>query len=388
MEITYQNKPDDVAAILRNQSFWGHLKTIYELSYIMVIWAPALLFNVVLQNWQFLTVLLVVMFLFWAYVQYQYVRLLLSPGNKAKVFPGDQTVKLTPSHIELRGERGVSRRRWSGVLQLTNAANHLLFFVAKNRAFVIPKRAFNNDHQAQQYYELAQSYRGNPQEPDPAAHDWETFLVEFNINCGKLWQQISWRFNPKLDARVIATGPDPNEVPTLPRARGLLILFVIGLALASVAGLLKLWGWDHQHDDLWLMYDLMIVLVSIYLVVFGISLNMLFVYFNELQRQNILGDKQIEGWIYEQGIGLRSDHGISFSHWKIIEDVALDYESIVIYDLKPVVHVVIPKLAFQNDEQFQKTTNLIVGLCTDAKNDDDLVPSEISDNPFQSPKTT
>jgi len=385
MEITYQNSSDDIAAILRNRSLWEHLCTIYELSYVVVIWSPALVFNVLLQNWMFVVILLIAMLGFWVYSQYQYAKLILFPGNSAKVFPGDQTVKLKPTHLEMRGERGVSRRCWSGIPRIINAANHLLFYVSTNRAFIIPKQAFESSDHAQQYFDLAQSYWKNSPEPDPLSHDWPTFLDEFGIDCGPLWQQKSWQFHPQLNARVIATGPDPTNIPTLPKARGLLILFLVGIFLAGIAWIIKLWAIDN-YDEMWLISVLMNAIVTIYLMVVGVSLNMPFVYFNELQRQKGLGDKKVEAWIYQNGIGLRTDLGVSFAHWKIIEEVAPDYESIVIYDLKPVVHVVLPKTAFENDEPFQAATHQIVELCNHAKSDDDLVQAEISDNPFQSPR--
>jgi len=193
MEISYKLEADDLIALQK----FHQKKSLPPWAFLLIVVSAAigmqiipLLLHVRRFGWQsrgvqnvvsvpgLLSMLLPLLFfvVFWVFV------LRFAPQRQAKeviknsaVFSNIQTMRVEPDGIFRRDASGEQRLLWSALHDVAQSENQIFFFSEKDAAHIIPKRAFANSDQAQQFFEGAEEYwkaAGGKAEtpPIPAPH--------------------------------------------------------------------------------------------------------------------------------------------------------------------------------------------------------------------------
>lgn len=387
-EITYENQPEDVVAIFKAQPWGVWLRSLVPLLQFLHLFWPVALLALALQEAFLLRVLGYAALAIGVLQAAMYLRARLRLPLSGKVFPGPQTVRLYEDYLEMQMEDAAVRRPWKYVRQVAELGEHLVLYVQKDRAYVIPKRFFPSPDDAGRF--LAEARRLHAQaEHRPGPHfSWEEFCRDIGLPAQKLVRHLRWQHDPQLNARLMTTGVDVNNQPAkkVPTAWGLATQLLLPLALCGVLLVLR-YGGPGLDEGVAAMYYLLLVLTSLFLFVFGVTLSSRRQYLRELRHQRSLTVAD-EAWFYENGIGSCSPEAVGFNPWRMIEKIDEDREAIVLYDLPPFLHTVIPKTAFTTPEEatsFLEQIQTHHDIAHDKHNE--IILAEITDNPFQSPSS-
>ncbi|WDI44990.1 YcxB family protein [Bremerella sp. P1] len=383
MEVTYENKPEDIAAILyglpwndRFQDYWRTLKVL------LAVWPLAVLFAI-LSEWFFLACLLGIVGLCALLLTILYWRAWASIGKNAKVIPGPQTVRLLDDYLEATTERGAARRRWNTVPSVRNLPDYIAIYVQKLRAYVVPKRYFSSPDEADAFVARAESLRTRALENPSPLLAWEAFRQGNDLDQFQLIEHLKWDACPELYARLTAMGIDTDGKNTVPTAWGLIKQLILPIILAMLLIVLR-YQMEINTD---FFYYLALTMTSILLLVFGLQWHSRLQFLKELSVQQE-GSRPDEAWFFDEGVATVTEEGIGFSRWSVLDQVADDREAIVIYDTMPFIYLAIPKTALPDPEK-QSALFERLKQCVDIAHDrhEEIVLAEVTDNPFQSPST-
>ncbi|MBA2114536.1 YcxB family protein [Bremerella alba] len=383
MEVTYENKPDDIAAILHGLPWADRLRDYrHTLKVLLAVWPLAVLF-VILSEWFLLACLLGVVVVCALLLSILYWRAWASIGKTAKVIPGPQTLRLWDDYLELTAERGGSRRSWNKVPRVQNMPEHVVIYIQKMRAYVIPKRYFSTPEQAEAFATKAQSLRTQGIETQSPLIDWEAFRSDMQLDQFRLIEHLKWDPNPELYARLITLGINADGKNMVPTIWGLIKQLILPIILTLLLIVLR-----YQvgiNTDVF--YYLLLIMTSTFLLVFGLQWHSHVQFLKELLVQQDV-TRPDEAWFYEEGIATLTEEGVGFSRWSILDQVTDDWEAIVIYDTMPYIYLAIPKTALPDPEK-QSALFERLKQCTDIAHDreEEIVLAEVTDNPFQSPRT-
>lgn len=383
MEVTYENKPEDIAAILHGLPWADRFKDYWRtLTVLLSVWPLALLL-VILSEWFFLASLLGVVGVCALLLTILYLRAWARISKNAKIVPGPQTIRLLDDYLETSTERGSSRRRWNKVPVVQNLPNYVAIYIQKVRAYVIPKRYFSSPEEAEAFVTKAQSLRAHSLEHPSPMVDWEAFRRDYQLDQIPLIEHLKWEPNPELYARLATMGIDvdgKNPVPTIwSMAKQLILPAILTVLLIVVRYQTGI------NDDV--MYYVLLAMTSITLLIFGLQWHSRSQYLRELAAQKEYA-RSDEAWFYDEGVASASEDGVGFSRWNVLDQVSDDREAIVIFDTLPFVYLAIPKTVLPDPE---KQAALLERLkqCVDIAHDrnEEIILAEITDNPYQSPST-
>ncbi|QDU77822.1 hypothetical protein Pan97_49010 [Bremerella volcania] len=383
MEVTYENKPEDIAAILHGLPWADRLKDYWRtLRVLTAIWPLAILF-IILGEWFFLICLLGVVALCALLLTILYWRAWASIGKNAKVIPGPQRLRLLDDYLETTTERGASRRRWSMVPRVQNLPDYVAIYVQKMRAYVIPKRYFASAEEAESFVARAQSLRSEGQAQPSPLLDWESFRQDNYLDEFQLIEHLKWEANPALYARLATMGIDADGKNAVPTNMGLIKQLILPIILTVLLIVLR-----YQvglNTDLF--YYLLLTMTSILLLVFGLQWHSRTQFLRELSSQREV-NRPDEAWFYDAGVATVTEEGIGFSRWSVLDQVSDDQEAIVIYDTLPFIYLAIPKAVLPDAEK-QSALFERLKQCVDIAHDryEEIVLAEVTDNPYQSPST-
>lgn len=383
MEVTYENKPEDIAAILHGLPWTDRVKDYWRtLKVLLAVWPIAVLF-VVLSEWFFLACLLGVVGISALLLTILYWRAWASIGKKAKVIPGPQTIRLLDDYLETTTERGASRRRWDKVPRIQVLPDYVAIYVQKVRAFVIPKRYFSSPEATEAFVVRAQSLIAQGSENPSPLLDWEAFRQDVELDQYQVIEHLKWEPQPELYARLATMGLDVDGKNTVPTTWGLIKQLILPIILTTLLIMLRY----QVGIDTEIFYYLALTMTSILLLVFGLQWHSRSQFLKELSAQHEV-DRPEETWLYDQGVATITGEGIGFCRWSVLDQVSDDREAIVIYDTLPFVYLAIPKTVVPDPE---KQVDLFerLKLCVDIAHDrhEEIVLAEVSDNPYQSPST-
>ncbi len=383
MEVTYENKPEDIAAIVdglpwkvRLQDYWR------TVTVLLSVWPLVLLFSL-LSEWFFLACLLGVVGLCAILLSILYWRARASIGKNAKVIPGPQKIRILDDYLETTTERGTSRRRWNMIPSVQNLPDYVAIYVQKMRAFIIPKRYFSSPEEAEAFVAKVESLLKQGHDHSSPQLNWETFRHDNQLDQFQLIDHFKWEPKPEMYARLMTMGIDvdgKNPVPTIwGLIKQLLLPFLFTLLLTVVR-----YQYGYNTD---IMYFVLLTMTSVLLLIFGLQWHSRSRFVSELavQQENSCPD---EAWIYEEGIATATEQGIGFSRWSVLDEVAEDWEAIVVYDTVPFIYLAIPKAVVPNLERqsvLLERLKQYVDIAHDRQ--EEIVLAEVTDNPFQSPST-
>ncbi|MEW4565941.1 YcxB family protein [Bremerella sp. JC770] len=383
VEVTYENKPEDIAAILHGlpwkDRFQDYLRT---LKILMIVWPLAVQFTI-LGEWFFLACLGGVVVFCALLLSILYWRALSRVSKNAKVIPGKQTVRLLDDYLETATERGASRRRWNKVARVHDMPDYVALYVQKLRAFVIPKRYFSSADEAAAFVAKAQSLRAAGLENPSPMLDWEAFRQANQLDQYQLIEHLKWEADPKLYARLAAMGIDVDGKNPVPTRWSLFKQLVWPFILTMMLFGLRFQLGSEPH----LMYYLVLTLTSFFLLIFGLQWHSRSQYLTELAAQDSYS-RPDEAWFYDEGIATANEEGLGFSRWSVLDQVSDDREAIVIYDTMPFIYLAIPKAVLPDAER-QSVLLERLQQCLDIAHDrhEEIVLAEVTDNPYQSPST-
>ncbi|WP_158261141.1 MULTISPECIES: YcxB family protein [Pirellulaceae] len=383
MEVTYENKSEDIAAILYGLPWTDRLRDYWRtITVLLAVW-PLVFLLVILSEWFFLACLLGVVGLCALLLTILYLRAWARIGKNAKIVPGPQTIRLLDDYLETSTERGASRRRWNNVPLVQNLPDYVAIYVQKVRAYVVPKRYFSSPEEAEAFAAKAQALRTQAMEHPSPLVDWEAFRRDNQLDQFQLIEQLKWPPCPELYARLATMGVDvdgKNPVPTTWSMIKQLILPAILTVLLIVVRYQT--GLDGD-----VMYYGLLAMTSITLLVFGLQWHSRSQYLRELTAQQEF-TRPDEAWFYDEGVATVTEEGIGFSRWSVLDQVSDDREAIVIYDTMPFIYLAIPKTVLPDPEK-QSTLFERLKQCSDIAHDrhEEIVLAEVTDNPYQSPST-
>lgn len=383
MEVTYENKPEDIAAILYGLPWADRLNDyLRTLKILLSVWPLAVLF-VILSEWFFLACLLGVIGICAVLLSILYWRAWASIGTNAKVIPGPQKLCLRDDYLETTTERGASRRRWHMVPRVQNLPDYVAIYVQKMRAFVIPKRYFSSSEEADAFFAQAQTLRVAALDSPSPAVNWEAFRQDNHLDQFRLIDHLKWEPRPELYARLATMGIDADGKNSVPTTWSLVKQLILPAILTVLLTVLR-----YQvglNTDVF--YYLLLTMTSVMLLIFGLQWHSRSQYMKEFTAQQTVS-RLDEAWLFEEGVATVTEEGTGFSRWSVLDQVSDDQEAIVIYDTMPFIYLAIPKTALPDPE---KQSALFERLkhCVDVAHDrhEEIVLAEVTDNPFQSPST-
>jgi len=383
MEVTYENKPEDIAAILSGIPWTDRLRDYGRtLQMLLSVWPLAALY-VVLSEWFILACLLGVLAVGTFLLTILFWRIYARVTKHGKVIPGVQKLRLTEDYLEVSGERGISRRVWSKIRMVQNQKDHVAIYVQKVRAYVVPKRYFASPEEADAFAAHAQDLVAGAAELSPTPIDWEAFRRDAQLDQFQLLEHLTWNPDPKLYARLQTMGADTQGKNAVPTARGLLLQLILPGLLTVLLFVLR-YEVELVFDG---FYYVLLVVTSLLLFSFGLQWHSRARYLSELSAQAQV-NRPGEVWLYDQGVATRTAEGMGFSRWSILDQIVDDREAIVVYDTIPHIFLVIPKSVLSGPE---KQAVLFEQLkdCFDIAHNraEDVVLAEVTDNPFQSPSS-
>lgn len=383
MEVTYENKPEDIAAILHGLPWADRMKDFWRTLKVLLSAWPLAVLLIILSEWFFLACLLSVIGICALLLTILYWRAWASLGKKAKVIPGPQTIRLLDDYLETTTERGASRRRWNNVPRVQDLPNYVAIYVQKVRAFVIPKRYFSSPEEAEAFVARAQSLIAQGLEHPSPLLDWKTFREDNHLDQYQVLEHLKWEPQPGLYARLATMGIDVDGKNQVPTAWGLGKQLVLPGILATLLIVLR-YQVGIESD---ILYFLTLSMTSIFLLIFGMQWHSRSQFLKELSAQQEV-DRPEEAWLYDQGVATITEEGIGFSRWSVLDQVSDDREAIVIYDTLPFVYLAIPKTSIPDPEKQSELLERLK-LCVDIAHDrhEEIVLAEVSDNPYQSPTT-
>ena len=85
----------------------------------------------------------------------RFINKLLSEVKRDKGQLGRHKVLLDEDGVVESTAVGESRSSWAGIDRLEQDREYIFIYTQPHAAHIIPKRAFNNSHEAQAFYELA-----------------------------------------------------------------------------------------------------------------------------------------------------------------------------------------------------------------------------------------
>ena len=388
MEVTYENQPEDIVAIFRAQSWGAWLQSLVPLLQFLHLFWPVALLAVALQDSFLLTTVGFAAVGVGLLQAVMYVRARINLPKNGKIFPGVQSLRLREDYLEMQMEDAAVRRPWKYVRQVAELGEHLVLYVRKDRAYVVPKRFFPSPAEADRFLaEARRLHAAALHQPAPEL-SWEAFRQDFAWDEPRFLRHLRWRHNPTLNARLMTSGidDDNNGARKVPTGGGLLAQLIFPLTLCGILLVLRYAGTGIDESQT-TMYYMLLVLASLFLFMFGLSFNLRWQYLRELRHQKKLALAD-EAWFYETGVGSCSPEAVGFSPWRILDKIAEDREAIVLYDLYPLLHLVVPKTAFATPEEATAFVERIQA-CHDIAHDkhDEVILAEITDNPFQSPSS-
>ena len=170
MQIEYELTSDDLFAFQWRSAFKSKMgRRSSRMSY--VVWFLVLLlfsilpaispdgFNIEDVDLRFLvTAFVIVAILNWLVVRWlmrRAIHKLLSEVKRDKGQLGRHKVLLDEDGVVESTAVGESRSSWAGIDRLEQDREYIFIYTQPHAAHIIPKRAFNNSHEAQAFYELA-----------------------------------------------------------------------------------------------------------------------------------------------------------------------------------------------------------------------------------------
>ncbi|PQO31536.1 YcxB family protein [Blastopirellula marina] len=396
MQVTYQNQPEDFFAILRALSWreriFGYLQ-VAGLGH--CVW-PLLLILVILQEWEFLGWIGLLLGVFLLYYTYTYARNWWQLPKHVFIVPGEQQVRLTDDFLEATSQRGSSRRRWKYVSRIIDQPEHLMIYVHSQRYMAIPKKYFASPEEAQAFFARANQLRADAQDKPLPPLDWETFRRDFDLDELPLIKYLKWTLDPKLSARIDTLGADQDGTKTIPTLLGLIGQTIFPSVVVLFLFSLKLTSENDNPLLLNVVYFTLLLLAILFAFIFGMQLHTYRQYSKSLARQaKLLRPEQI--WFYAEGIGSITEEGHSFHRWNLIGPVENDREAIVILDIPPFIYGIIPKASFESPEEeevlrerMQECYERVHETALDATlvdGEDEAIVADLADNPFRSPPT-
>lgn len=163
MEIEFKNEIADLIAfseyLLTLPEFRG------EFTYEQLTWLAIIL--VVCISWGFLVhpisfavyLLLAVLYLgIFKITLRKRIRKAVSLDDN-KTYLATTKISISDSGVSIRNDYFNSNISWAGIKRVGQNANYILIFNPGRNAYIIPKRAFQNENEAKKFFELASQYK-------------------------------------------------------------------------------------------------------------------------------------------------------------------------------------------------------------------------------------
>ncbi len=339
MQITFRNTVTDFEALAKAFPFWQRVWWRFRLLWFILICATpgtivlALLgmWRGLLMSWAIISLVLV------AAVWHWLVNRRRHHASFEKVSAEDRTIRLTPDALEGESKLGWSRRCWSAVHRIHTTAEHILIFVGKLTAIVIPKRAFESSLAADNFaHELERSLKqavgpktafvAKQSTERLAAQEMPVAAVEYQNTREEL---VTVQYEGLADSPTSdRTGSFVAWMMALTIAT-LMILFasqVDGMAAEIIAG----------------AFGFFVMLIVFAVTLFGI------------ERRRSLGHVDDEALlprkvvISPKGIASIRNAMEEFQQWSVFGGIEDSDRFIAVYFVKPQIGYLIPKSAFDS----------------------------------------
>ncbi len=385
MQVTYENRPEDIGAILQGQSWAQWLSGPFEVARYFNFLVPTLLLYAVLQAWVLFWGVVYGVLLLGALLLALDLRARAKLRTTARVVPGPQTITLDEDFVEIRTQVGGARRVWQSLVRIDDHAEHLVLYISLKRAFVVPKRAFSSADEAARFVRLVYQRYEQSQGKTPPKLSWDSFAHAFQLAEQEPLHTIRWTVRPEVVARIMTLGADATGKLQVATLGGLVKQFLF-LAVVAVGLIYYRYGVLGVAGGSDIFYFLMLVMTTMLLVTFGISLENRFVFLRHWKQQQASAGPA-EALVYPLGLAAVKPDVLMLLHWDHIDDIADDHEAIVVYDLRPFIYLVLPKAAFDAPLQADRLQERMLELHAAAKRtDEDVFEAEVVDNPYQSPR--
>jgi hypothetical protein len=376
MEVQYQYTLDDLKALARALPFSQRVRPI--LSWIVLVVAcgvpPSVLLAAsgawrgVIAGWATLGA----MCLFVAAKVWSARRRFWRTGLQRWQFP--RTVRLHPDRLEVESDYYWGRRDWSLVARVVDTPKHVILFVNKVTAHVIPKRAFDSPAAADLFAQTAASYqqqaralatpRFTPNHP-PVVNDADALQISYK---NKAEEFISVQYDSLQRADQSQTKQNRVTIVALVAS----ISVCVALYAVWAAGLGQVIGGS-----------LTFALVGFYTALLA----------QRLARRRAVHNVEKDRLrprtltISPTGVADVEANRESFTTWRQFDSVEHDDRFIVLYYVNRQIGYLIPKSAFAAREDAERFANLARAYSEDASRDaaPETPRAAETGNPYQPP---
>ena len=112
---------------------------------------PYFVFRFIFEFAIFFLLLKLVLFLISKFSDWSYFK-----PDKQKGVICEHTITLTEDYFVERTIVNENKHAWSGIIKITQDKKYIFVYIAVNNAYQIPKKAFQNSKQSQEFFEYAQ----------------------------------------------------------------------------------------------------------------------------------------------------------------------------------------------------------------------------------------
>jgi hypothetical protein len=158
MKVTFTLNADDYWRVNRYVLFEKSRHIFFLIAFFLVLVAFGNLFpkNQPITFWSLIPMLLVVLIVGGIFLSLKFDILSLPFGKPSEA--GEQILTLTQHRLTLQTATSDWSLSWDGVFDLAEDKKELFVFLSKNRALVVPKRAFSSEQECQAFFDSAKSY--------------------------------------------------------------------------------------------------------------------------------------------------------------------------------------------------------------------------------------
>ncbi|MEX1041696.1 MAG: YcxB family protein [Pirellulaceae bacterium] len=392
MEVTYENNREDIqalAAIAQPGMKQGMFRLLGGSA---LAFAPTLLFLLVLGHWLLWIVVvglmaalgLLMLITFWKQLRVQF--------DQIPIPEGSLTLRLEEEFLEIRGDRGRSRRRWRAFSKLEEVDRHWVLSLANRTVYVIPKRAFFSVEREQEFIArlrhcLATAASG-PQTDLLARCHQDQFFPEP--------EQPAWRLQfpgpVHLWQRVALMGDQFNTKVNLTTVNSLIAEGLMPMVMGIGVIALRMSA-EHYERSLSPLYFAILLITCLVLTVF--AARVIQWYQQRVARPDFErefgGETRVE--LSPVGVSVGTSQMAGFHEWpRLLPPVILE-ESVVLRILEGQSLTILPMSIFSSPEDYQQCLlDILRWQSTDETDFRDEAAKDLPEvretgNPFQSPST-
>ncbi|MGY8768496.1 MAG: YcxB family protein [Pirellulales bacterium] len=397
MQVKFKNTQDDIHALLYSFPFWHRIWLgIGPIALFAMAMLPSLLLIALLGLWAIAAWIGATAYGFIFLIMLLIIRKIFTMKYDVRIPPGYQHTRLTDDFFEVISDHSRSRRTWNRFHRMVDSDDHLVLFISKMRAYIIPKDAFASREEAQQYFDFAQGQINHAAAHPGELPDMANYCADFTPDWASERPQIM-NFTCTLAqwARVEFYGVGEEfrkKLPTWKSAIGQLFTSIVFGGLLLISILPSMTQIEGSSDSFfpWVASVLFVIFISI-------AINSYINWYRYLRWRN-----QVQGYVTEpttalfgsQGMSFMSKSIVSWGKWTQMDAISGDNELLAVIDYTPFVHCLIPRTAFNQPDEENEFLHVIQDFHATAKEEDaedadsDIILAEAVEtgNPYQPPR--